>query len=370
MSVRLRKWKDKEGTVQETWIVDMKYRYPDGRVKAVRQTSPVQTKRGAQQHERQIREALQNGTYGKEAKETLTLEQFQEKFLTHAKTNNKYSTLKSKTDILRKHLLPAFGNRKLERIGPYQIEAYKAKKLDEGLKPKTINNTLTVLRKLLVLAADWGELPSVPRIGWMKVPKPEFDFLSFEEADRLIAAAEPEWKTMILIALHTGLRLGELVALQWDSVDPRAKRLVVKTNIYRGRSGTPKGGRSRDIPLSETAVRALKDHRHLKGPLVFCTSDGAMLNAYNRCQNAIDRQCRRAGLRPVGWHTLRHSFASHLVMRGVPLKVVQELMGHATIEMTMRYSHLSPHVAAEAIKVLDIPGGHREDMEASSAVSP
>jgi len=370
MSVRLRKWKDKEGAVQETWIVDVKYRYPDGSVKAVRQTSPVQTKRGAQQYERQLREALQNGTHRKEGKEALTLDQFQEKFLTHAKTNNKYSTLKSKIDILRKHLLPAFGKRHLERIGPYQIEAYKAKKLDEGLNPKTINNTLAVLRKLLVLAAEWGELPSVPKIAWMNVPKPEFDFLSFEEAERLVAAAEPDWKTMILLALHTGLRLGELVALQWDSVDLRTQRLVVKRNVYRGRSGTPKGGCSREIPLSDTARRALKDHRHLKGPSVFCTSDGAMLNAYNRCQNAIARQCRRAGLRPVGWHTLRHSFASHLVMRGVPLKVVQELMGHTTVEMTMRYSHLSPHVSAEAVKVLDIPGGHREDMEAGSAANP
>ncbi len=370
MSVRLRKWKDQEGTVQQSWIVDVKYRYPDGTVRAVRQTSPVQTRRGAEQHERQIREALQNGTYERKVREALSLEQFQEKFLTHAKTNNKYSTQKSKTDILRKHLLPAFGEQKLEKIGPYQIEAFKAQKLDEGLSPKTINNLLTVLRKLLVLAAEWGELPSVPRMAWMKVPKPEFDFLSFEEADRLLSSAEPEWKAMLLVALHTGLRLGELAALQWDCIDLKAKRLVVKRNVYRGRSGTPKGGRSREIPLSDTAVRALKDHRHLKGPYVFCTANGDMLNAYNRCQNAIGRQCKRAGLRPVGWHSLRHSFASHLVMRGVPLKVVQELMGHATIEMTMRYSHLSPHVTADAVKVLDIPGGHTEDMEAGSAVNP
>ena len=370
MSVRLRKWKDQEGAVQETWIVDVKYRYPDGIIKAVRQTSPVQTRRGAEQHERQLREALQNGTYGKEHKEALTLEQFQKRFLTHAKTNNKYSTVKSKTDIVRKHLLPAFGNRKLRQIGPYEIEAFKANKLDEGLSPKTINNVLTVLRKLLVLAVEWDELPTVPRIAWMKVPKPEFDFLSFEDADRLVTSAEPEWKTMLLVALHTGLRLGELVALQWDCVDLKGRRLFVKRNSYRGRMGTPKNGRSREIPLSDTALQVLKAHRHLKGSFVFCTAAGDMLNAYNRCQNAISRQCRRAGLRPVGWHALRHTFASHLVMRGVPLKVVQELMGHATIEMTMRYSHLSPHVTAEAVKVLDIPGGHTEDMEAGSAVSP
>lgn len=67
------------------------------------------------------------------------------------------------------------------------------------------------------------------------------------------------------------------------------------------------------------------------------------------------RVCKRAGLRRIGWHVLRHSFASHLVMKGVPLKVVQELLGHATMEMTMRYAHLSPNVGRDAVKLLDAP---------------
>lgn len=94
-----------------------------------------------------------------------------------------------------------------------------------------------------------------------------------------------------------------------------------------------------------------------------------MLNAYNACQNAITRQCRRASIRPVGWHTLRHSFASHLVMKGTPLKVVQELLGHATIEMTMRYSHLSPEISENAVKVLDCRGQQEGNMKEVSKVS-
>src|SRR5262249_17204665 len=341
-----------------------------GTIQRVQQASPVNTRRGAEQHGRQIRECLQNGTFGKEIKEVPTFGNFSVKFLTHAKTNNKYSTLKAKQDILRKHLVPMFGNKRLDKIDSYQVEKYKAAKLDKGLSPKTINNHLTVFRKMMALAVDWHETDKLPKVSWMKVPKPDFDFLSFEEADRLVAAAEPDWRTMVIVALHTGLRLGELTALQWDCVDLVAGRLVVKRNLYRGRLGVPKNGRSRELPLSRSALRALKDHRHLRGRWVFCTPKGEPLNAYNRCENAIARQCRRAGLRPLGWDTLRHTFASHLVMRGAPLKAVQELMGHATIEMTMRYSHLTPQMSIETVRLLDARGQHGGDMKTAADVSP
>ena len=77
-----------------------------------------------------------------------------------------------------------------------------------------------------------------------------------------------------------------------------------------------------------------------------------MLNK-GKCKHPIWSACRRAGLRQIGWHVLRHTFASHLVMKGAPLKAVQELLGHATIEMTMRYAHLSPSVRRDAVKLLD-----------------
>jgi site-specific recombinase XerD len=90
----------------------------------------------------------------------------------------------------------------------------------------------------------------------------------------------------------------------------------------------------------------------MRGPLVFCTAEGRMFNK-NECKHPLWRACKRAGLREIGWHCLRHTFASHLVMRGAAMKVVQELLGHATIEMTNRYSHLSPEVPRHAVKLLD-----------------
>jgi site-specific recombinase XerD len=122
--------------------------------------------------------------------------------------------------------------------------------------------------------------------------------------------------------------------------------------VARGEVSTPKNGKQREIPLCDEARTALKRHRHLRGELVFCDEDGDMLTK-GECKHPLWRACKRAGLRRIGWHTLRHSFASHLVMRGAPIKAVQELLGHATIEMTMRYSHLSPDVRRDVVRLLD-----------------
>jgi integrase len=195
----------------------------------------------------------------------------------------------------------------------------------------------------------------VPEIECLKAPDPEFDFLDSEEAERLVAAGEGEWQTMILVALRTGMRQGEMLALRWEDVDLLKGQLTVRRSVTRGVVTTPKSGRSRDIPLGDEVLAALKGHRPLRGQLVFCTGSGRMLKK-NELKHPLWRATRRAGLRRIGWHMLRHTFASHLAMRGVPLKAVQELMGHATIEMTMRYAHLCPHVPRDAVKLLDHGG--------------
>ena len=114
----------------------------------------------------------------------------------------------------------------------------------------------------------------------------------------------------------------------------------------------PTGGREREIPLSPQMVEHLKHYRHIRSELVFCKEDGGR-RLYAGANEFLKTICRLANLRPITWHVLRHTFASHLVMRGAALKTVQELLGHATIDMTMRYSHLSPEVKREAVVLLD-----------------
>jgi integrase len=297
-----------------------------------------------------------------------TVQEFAKTYVDASRLKNKASSITAKGQILRTHVLPALGHLRLDQVTYARIEDFKvslastragnaerrtdAPASGRCLSPKTINNVLTVLRRMLVVAKKRGLIENVPEVEWLKLTRPEVDFLSFEEADRLVDAAEGEWRTMVLVALRTGMRQGELLALRWQDVDLKAGRITVRQSVVRGNVGVPKSGKGREIALRNGAVAALKAHRHLRGPLVFCDQGGDMLTT-GETKHPLWRACRRAQLRLVGWHALRHTFASHLVMRGAPLRVVQELLGHATMNMTLRYAHLSPEVARDAVKLLD-----------------
>lgn len=362
MSVRKEKRRNpKTGEVWEKYRVDVVVTMPDGSTKRVNRDAPVQTKRDAEKIEQDLRRSLLDGTFRKkEDKLVPTLAEFEKEFISnYAESNNKKSEVQTKKGVIKNHLVPAFGTKRLSDIGVREVETFKSLKLRQGKSAKTVNNMLTILRKLLSVAHEWGEIPFVPRVKWLKVPPNKFDFLTFEEADRLMAAADGEWRTMITLALKTGLRLGELLALTWDDVDLVAGRLVVSRNLSRGEITTPKNGRTREIPLGDDVLASLKRHRHLRGEVVLCQPDGRMLTK-GETKHPLKRACKRAGLRQIGWHVLRHTFASHLVMRNAPIKAVQELMGHSTVTMTERYAHLSPDVRKDAVRLLDraMPHGH------------
>jgi len=186
-------------------------------------------------------------------------------------------------------------------------------------------------------------------------PVSEEDFLTPGEAERLITATPAEGAPMVTIALKAGLRVGELLALRWTDVDLTAGQLVVRQTLWQGQEGAPKGGRHRPVPLGDEAAAVLKAHRHLRGPYVFCDEKGGRLT-HSIVRDVVPRACAQAGLaKRLTWHGLRRSFASHLVMRGTSLKAVQELLGHESIEMTLRYAHLTPDVRREAVRLLDGP---------------
>ncbi len=294
--------------------------------------------------------------------------EFASVFVDASRVQNKRSSVESKETMLRTHIVPRLGDLRLDQVTYAVIEDFKlalsrtpianaerrsdAPNPVRNLSPKTINNVLTCLRRMLVIARKRGLIAAVPEVEWLKTERGDFDFLDFEEADRLVAGADGEWRTMVLVALRTGMRQGEVLALRWQDVDLVAGRILVRQNVVGGHIGTPKSGKPREIPLGDDVRAALKAHRHLRGPLVFCDMSGNMLTR-GEAKGPLWKACKKAGLRLIGWHILRHAFASHLVMRGAPLKAVQELLGHSTIQMTMRYAHLGPEIVRDAVKLLD-----------------
>ena len=268
------------------------------------------------------------------------------------KTNNKPSEQRAKETILRNHLLPAFGATPLDAINGLDIEEYKAAHLADGFSPKTINNQLAILRKCLQTAVDWGNIERFPKIVLLRTIPPERDFLSVEEAARLVDGAdEPMWRAMILTALRTGMRLGELFGLDWSDVDMERGIIVVRRSIVRGIVSSPKTHKERLVAFPASVAQALRPFQRPSG-LVFCRADGQALS-HHIAENALHRSCRQAGLRLIGWHTLRHSCASQLAMlRGTVLEA-QRLLGHSSIAMTERYTHLLPSLLHDAVATLD-----------------
>jgi len=346
------------------WTVDFWY---EG--KRYRKKSPIDTQRGAREYERLLLQRVMQGepltpqTAKSEESATAPMcRSFLREWLeTYAKTNNKPSEIKSKELIIRCHLSPFFGKRRVSEIGVRELERFKSAQLSKGLSPKTINNQLSVLRRALRSAQEWGVIEVVPTIKWMKAPRADFDFLDFEEAERVFDATVPEFRPMVATALKAGLRLGELLALRHTDVDLVNGQIFVKRSVWKRTFGTPKNGLSRRVPIPPSLTRILREHRHLRGELVFCQEDGGLLTR-DMIKRVLPRACRRAGLdRTIQWHVLRHTFASHLVMRGEPLKVVQELLGHANMEATMIYAHLSESRLRDAVAKLDEPAPSRPD---------
>ncbi len=341
------------------WEYHLKLVLPNGEFFEERKKSPVNGKVNTQRFAEEraahaIRASVAPAAAAK--KEVPTVSEFQEQFMTYSRTNNKPSTVYAKEWILEVHLVPFFGAMKLDAIGLAEIEKYKAGKLADGLLKKSINNHLTALRKLLNLAVEWNVIDKAPKVRGFNEKHDyvsEDEYLTFEEADRFLRAAAPEWRTFLVVALKTGLRVGELLALQWQDVDLVAAHLIVRRTLWNGQEGPPKGGRNRKVPLSDVALAALKAHRHLRGPYGFCDETGKRLS-HSMVKDVVPSTCTRAKLsKRITTHGLRHTFASHLVMRGASLKAVQELLGHESIEMTLRYSHLTPDVKRDAVRLLD-----------------
>ena len=203
----------------------------------------------------------------------------------------------------------------------------------------------------------------------LKVPAPTFRHLSPEETDALIEAADVEWKTLIMTAARTGLRIGELLALTWGDIDLKAGQITVSKSLYQAKDvvlvQATKTNQIRYVPLEPELLATLIAHRKkLVGPKsVFCHPDGRLITRYE-ARRPLEDAAVKAGLKPFGWHVLRHTFASQLVIKGATLHDVQELLGHTTMTMTLRYAHLNDERKRSVVGLLT--GGAGRDSQPKS----
>ena len=343
------------------WTVRIYIRQQNGKTRRIQRTSAKWTRRQAEKWERDTRQAVADGTFDqpetKEESSDLTLQDFVE--ARWLPTYPEAAGNRPKTILARKwalkHILPELGADQIAQIGAERIDLLLATLRRKGLSPKSVKDIVCTLRRVLASAQEWGLLDALPRFPKLRVPAPSFDHLSVEESRAVInAAADQEERAILLFALHTGARSGEQVALQWGDLDWRRREVIIRRNRPAGQDvvGPTKGSKERRVPLTRELADTLKRHRHLRNPLVFCHDDGARLEAWH-LQHLVERCCRKAGVRRVRWHDLRHSFASQAVARGVPLPVVQAWLGHTSIVTTMRYAHFAPSAGHEWIKVLE-----------------
>ncbi len=318
--------------------------------------APENSRAGASAYELVIRQRVARGEPARNVPAQNTEPMFGEfaaEWLeTDSRTNDKPSGYREKRITLKTHLNPAFGSRRLADITLADIEAYKGEKLRAGLCAKTVNNHLAVLSKCLSTARNWGRVAWVPKVTYFRTNSERLDYLRPEECQQLTDAGTiPMWHEMAILALRTGMRIGELLALEWNDVDFERHQVTVRRSIVRGILGTPKNGKTRHIPLTAPTEQTLQRLKRLHN-IVFCRPDGTP-QTYNDALHALHKVCDRAGIRRVSWHILRHTFASQLATKNVPLTAIRDLLGHSSILMTSRYAHLAPSTLQDAVALLD-----------------
>ncbi len=181
----------------------------------------------------------------------------------------------------------------------------------------------------------------------------EASFHDFDEFERLVEVARSEALALLVVLLggEAGLRCGEMMALEWTDVDFAKRQLYRGAFRVEGPRDDAEGRAVRYVPMTRRLTEALREARHLRGPRVLCDGTGKPLTQ-KVVQVLVRRTARRANVKP-GIHILRHTFCSHLAMRGAPARAIQELAGHQDLTTTQRYMHLSPAAIEGAIRLLD-----------------
>ncbi len=276
----------------------------------------------------------------------------------YAKTNKKSWICDSYA--LKAHLVPYFGESRLEEITPHMIEQYRNERLT-SVRKSSANRETALLKVMFNLAIDWGyasENPVLKVRQFSEKGNAKERVLSEEEETRLLAAAAPHLKPIILVLLNTGARRNEILTLRWSAVDLK-QRTIRLTRL--------KSGQNPIVPLNERAAEVLTALRtKATGEYVFV---GPKSERLTTIRTAFKNACRRAEIIGLRLHDLRHTFASRLVKAHVDIITVQSLLGHMSVRTTQRYTHTHEDQRRAAVAALEKPEtlAHHRQMEQPDA---
>jgi integrase len=310
------------------------------------------------QAEAELRKLIGSVQVAQARRERMTVAEAGELLIASATARGlKRSTVMSYETICRVHLAPFFGLRPLDRIARRDVESLGAQMIRKGKAPATTRHALSVLHTIFEHARrqEWVianpvSLADKPRVEQVD---PDIRFLETEEVEALVRGVPDDYlgwveRPMYLAAAMTGMRQGELLALRWRDVDWAAQRVRIRRNFVRGEFGTPKSKRSsRSVPLADRLARELDQlHRETNWP-----GEDDLVFAHPHTGKPIDRSkllkrfksaLRRAGVRDVRFHDLRHTFGTRLAAQGVPMRTLQEMMGHRDFKTTLIYADYAP----------------------------
>jgi integrase len=258
--------------------------------------------------------------------------------------------------VLDFYVKPRFGDRRLDDLRDSDVAKLKADL--KHLSPKTVNNVLVTLSTMLKAAKEWGVIAHLPySIRLLKTTVPTVEFYEQPEYERLVNAAralDPRIELLVLLGGDAGLRRGEIIGLEQNDCDTKRGILHVRRSEWKGQVTLPKGGRERQVNMTERLRDALVANRHLRGDRVLWRNDGHEKVTGILLAKWMRRAQRHAGLKVTGGlHILRHTFCSRLAMAGAPTLAIKELAGHTSVSTTMRYMHLSPSAKSAAIELLN-----------------
>ncbi len=338
------------------------------------------TRKEVQEKLKQALHEQQQGTLVTASQQTL--EKFLLQWLEDRRVSVRSRTYERYEEYARLHILPVIGRVQLQKLTAQQVQALYTKKLKGGLSPTTVNGLHAMLHKALsdavrlgIVARNVCDMVTAPRRAYH-----EMHVLTVEQAQKLLATVKGhKLEALVVLALTTGMRRGEVLALKWQDINFTRGMLQVRRILSRVPTklveeigqhyveAEPKTERSRrSIMLAPLAVEALREHKKQQllvmaetgadwqnRDLVFCTSLGTPLNP-NKVLENFKELLQQAGLPTMRFHDLRHSAATILLSTGVHPKVVQEMLGHNQISMTIdTYSHVLPTMQQEAVNKMN-----------------